>query len=278
MYNQILDQLESKAADRIKEEPGDYIQDGLLYCGKCRTQKQVRITFAGRERTPMCLCQCAAERLEKEEAERREQRRKERIEQIRKEAFPDASLINATFENSVDANETGMTVARNYVDKFPEFLKAGRGLIFFGTVGTGKTYLAACIANALIDKGYTALVTNFSRIVNTIQGMYEGKQEYLDSLNEYDLLVLDDFAAERDTEYMNEQVYNILDNRLRSGLPLILTTNLTASELKEPSGITRQRLHSRIYEMCFPVEIVGKDRRRKDLSQNYARYKEMLGL
>lgn len=278
MYNELLDQLESKAADRIKEEPGDYIQDGLLYCGKCRTQKQVRITFAGRERTPMCLCQCAAERLEKEEAERRERERKERIERRRKEAFQDASLISCTFENSVDANETGMTVARNYVDKFPEFLKSGRGLIFFGGVGTGKTYLAACIANALIDKGYTALVTNFSRIVNTIQGMYEGKQEYLDSLNEYDLLVLDDFAAERDTEYMNEQVYNILDNRLRSGLPLILTTNLTASELKEPNGITRQRLHSRIYEMCFPVEIVGKDRRRKDLSQNYARYKEMLGL
>ena len=278
MYNEILDQLESKAADHIREEPGDYIQDGLLYCGKCKTQKQVRITFAGRERTPMCLCQCAAERLEKEEAERREQRRKDRIEQRRNEAFPDASLINATFENSVDANETGMKVALNYVDKFPEFLQAGRGLIFFGTVGTGKTYLAACIANALIDKGYTALVTNFSRIVNTIQGMYEGKQEYLDSLNEYDLLVLDDFAAERDTEYMNEQVYNILDNRLRSGLPLILTTNLTAAELKEPNGITRQRLHSRIYEMCFPVEIVGKDRRRKDLSQNYAKYKEMLGL
>lgn len=278
MYEQIIDQLESKASDRIKEEPGDYIQDGLLFCGKCRTQKQTRINFMGRERTPFCLCKCASERLEREEAERRKQERKERIERRRKEAFPDADLINCTFENSVDANETGMTVARNYVDKFPEFLQAGRGLIFFGTVGTGKTYLAACIANALIDKGYTALVTNFSRIVNTMQGMYEGKQEYLDSLNEYDLLVLDDFAAERDTEYMNEMVYNILDNRLRSGLPLILTTNLTASELKEPNGITRQRLHSRIYEMCFPVEIVGKDRRRKDLSQNYQKYKEMLGL
>lgn len=278
MFDEVIDSIESAAADHIKEEQGDYYQDGLLYCGKCHTQKQVRVTIFGIERKPYCLCKCAVEQLEKEQAEDRKRERRQRIERNRKNAFADPKLIDCRFEKGVNTNETGLKASQNYVDNFPEFLKAGRGLLFFGAPGTGKTFLAACIANALIDRGYTVLVTSFSRMVHEMQGSLGKQEEYLHGLSLYQLLVIDDYAAERDTDYMNEQVYNILDRRLRTGLPVVLTTNLTAAQLKEPKEVSRQRITSRIYEMCFPIEITGTDRRREKLKQDYERLKGMLGV
>ena len=122
------------------------------------------------------------------------------------------------------------------------------------------------------------MVTNFARLVNTISGMYGGKQEYIDGLNQFDLLVIDDLASERDTEYMGEIVQNIIDARYRSGLPLIVTTNLTSEELKFPAEIRKQRIYSRLFEMCVPVEVTGTDRRRQKLINEYDEIGNLLGL
>lgn len=182
------------------------------------------------------------------------------------------------FCNDDMANEKITKAMKNYVNNFPELLKGGKGLLLYGTVGTGKTYAACEVANALIDKGYPALVTNFARLTNTIQGMYEGKQEYIDSLNRYALLVIDDLGAERKSEFMQEMVFNIIDSRYRAGLPLIITTNLSIQEIKEPSDIGNNRIYDRILERCFPVEISGASRRRKAVRENYNDMKDLLGL
>jgi DNA replication protein DnaC len=171
-----------------------------------------------------------------------------------------------------------MNAAKNYVANFNEFRKSGKGLLLFGTVGTGKTYAAACIANALIDKGYPVLMTNFARIANTVSGMWEGKQEYYDSLNRFPLLILDDLATERKTEYMQEIVFAVTDARYRAGLPLIVTTNLTSEELKHPSDISYQRTFSRLLEMCLPVRVEGKDKRLEKLKEDIQPMKDLLGL
>lgn len=274
----VLNGVEKAAADRIKAEQGDYIVDGLLYCGKCKTQKQVRVELFGQVRTPYCLCKCAADQRDREEKERQQREREIRIQEKRKAGFPDKDLINCTFANDDRSNEKVSSVAQRYAENFPTMLQNGKGLLLFGTVGTGKTFIAAAIANALIDRGYDCLVTNFARLVNTISGMYNGKQEYIDSLNAFDLLIIDDLAAERDTEYMNEIVYNIVDSRYRAGLPLIITTNLTADELKNPADVKKQRIYSRLLEICIPVEVAGKDRRRTQLKRDFDEYKNILGL
>ena len=277
-FESVINGVEQAAADRIKPEQGDYIVDGLLFCGKCQTPKQVRVTFFGHERTPYCLCKCAAEQREREEKERKRREHELRIQEKRKAGFPDKDLINCTFANDDHANEKISNVAQRYAANFDSMLKDGKGLLLFGGVGTGKTFTAACIANALIDKGYDCLVTNFARLINTISGMYAGKQEYIDSLNAFDLLIIDDLAAERDTEYMNEIVYNIVDSRYRAGLPMIITTNLTADELKNPVDVRKQRVYSRLLEICIPIEVTGEDRRRTRLKRDFSEYKNILGL
>lgn len=274
-----ISDLEKKAAERITTEPDDYIgEDGLLYCGKCHTKKQTRIFLLGEERTPPCLCKCRQEQREREEAEHKRILFEDKVKRLRQMGFPEREMQEWTFANADGSNEKLISAAQRYVDNFKEFRKNGKGLLLFGTVGTGKTFISACIANALIDRGYPVLMTNFARIANTVSGMWEGKQEYYDSLNDYQLLVLDDLAAERKTEYMSEIVFNVIDARYRAGLPLIVTTNLTSEELKHPADISYQRTFSRLLEMCIPVEVEGKDKRLEKLKADIKPMKDLLGL
>lgn len=278
-----LSNIIGSMAEKAKQVAGitddDYIgEDGLLYCGKCHTRKQTKIQIFGREDIVYCLCKCQAEARDAEEAEHQRRRRMERINDMRQAGFPDAEMRNWTFERDDQSNEQISKTARKYVEHFEEMKKRGQGLLFFGDVGTGKTFISACIANALIDKGFPCLVTNFARLVNTISGMYEGKQEFIDSLNNFDLLVIDDLASERDTEYMGEIVQNIIDSRYRAGLPLIITTNLTSEELKRPLEIRKKRIYSRLLEMCIPIEVQGKDRRRQKLREEFNEIGNLLGI
>ena len=274
-----IDNVERKAAISIKTNDNDYIgADGLLYCGKCNTRKQTRVNILGIEKTPDCLCQCEVEKREREEAESKRRELARKVSEYRRMGFPESMMQEWTFDNSDGTNDKIMEAARRYALNFDEFRKQGKGLLLFGTVGTGKTYAAACIANALIDRGIPVLMTNFARIANTVGGMWEGKQEYYDSLNRFPLLILDDLAAERKTEYMSEIVFNVIDARYRAGLPLIITTNLTAEELKHPSDISYQRTFSRLLEMCLPVEVKGKDKRLERLKADIQPMKDLLGL
>lgn len=278
-FDKFINDIAEKAAEQNGIQQGDYIgDDGLLYCGQCNTPKQCKVELFGKERVVYCLCQC---RVEKREAERIEQLKAEKalhIQKLRRLGFPDTEMQGWTFDKDDKSNEEISKVAHNYVDNFEEMKKRGKGLLLFGPVGTGKTFISACIANALIDKGNACLVTNFARLVNTIQGMFDGKQEYIDSLNKFDLLVIDDLASERDTEFMGEIVLNIIDSRYRAHLPLIITTNLTSKELKHPAEIRKQRIYSRLFEMCVPIQVNGTDRRKQKLIEEFDETASLLGL
>ena len=231
----------------------------------------------GIERKPMCLCKCMAEQKEAEEKERKRLEFLDEIRKLRRLGFPDKEMSEWRFENDDHSNERITGICQRYVKNFPEMRKNGKGLLLFGSVGTGKTFMSACIANALIDQGLPCLVTNFARLCNTISGLYD-KQPYIDGLNKFSLLVIDDLASERDTEYMGEIVQEIIDARYRSGLPLIITTNLTSEELKHPAEMRKQRIYSRLFEMCIPVEVKGKDRRKEKLKIEFESYEDLLGL
>lgn len=274
----IVDGLEKLAAQSVRINEGDYIVDGLWYCGMCNTPKQTRRNILGKIRTPMCLCKCEAERRDAIEAERKRLEAMENVKRLRRMGFPDAEMQKWTFANDDCSNEKISKIAMKYVDNFSEMKSKGKGLMFYGSVGTGKTFISACIANALIDRGYPCLVTNFARLTNTISGMYDGKQQYIDGLDRFALLVIDDLASERDTEYMGEIVQNIIDARYRAGLPLIITTNLTSEELKHPAEMRKQRIYSRLFEMCIPIEMTGKDRRKEKLKSDYKEMEDLLGL
>lgn len=277
-FTNLFDNIEKRASEKITQNEGDYYVDGLLYCHKCNTPKQCRVELFGQIRTPHCLCKCEAEKRAKIEEEMKRRDRMQRIEKLRMMGFPESEMHGWTFAKDDHQNAKISGVAQNYVENFETMKSKSKGLLLYGPVGTGKSFHAACIVNALIDKGHPCLMTNFSRLGNTIHGMFDGKQDYIDRLNRFDLLVIDDLSAERDTEYMNEIVFNIIDSRYRSGLPLIVTTNLTAEEIKNPADIQKQRTFSRLLEMTIPVEVAGVDRRRNKLVNDFAEFSDILGL
>lgn len=274
----VINAAEKAAAERIKAEQGDYIVDGLLHCGKCKTPKQCRVEIFGEMKTPFCLCKCEVEKRDREEAERKQAERERRISERRRIGFPESDMQKWTFANDDLKNPRITQAMQKYVENYPELRKTGQGLLLYGEVGRGKTYAAAEVANALIDKGYSVLMTNFKRIENTVCGMYEGKQEYYDSLNRFDLLILDDLAAERKTEYMQEIVYNIIDARYRAGKPMIITTNLTSAELKNPQDIMNKRIFDRVLERCLPIEVTGINRRHAKTAASFKELNDLLGL
>ena len=257
---------------------GDYIgDDGLWYCGKCHTKKQTEIVLPWGVKRPMCLCKCESERIKREDAERKRREFAAIVEKNRRAGFADYEMSKWTFAND-DGESPKLTAAmKRYVDNFADMEHHGKGLLLYGSCGTGKTYAACEVANALIDRGVTVLVTNFARLINDLQGNFE-RQAYIDGLNYYRLLVIDDLGVERNTEFAKEQVYNIIDGRYRAGLPMIITTNLSMDKMSKPDDVDNLRIYDRILERCYPIKVDGVSRRKKAVMADYASMRDMLGL
>lgn len=252
----------------------DYVDEatGLLFCGKCRTKKQTDVQFFGR--VP-CLCECGLLDRNRQEQERRAQNLSVWLERARKECFTDARLVNWNFANDNGDNAELTAKMQRYVDNFADMLAEGQGLLLWGTVGTGKTFAACEVANALLEKGYSALVTNFTEVINELQNSHD-RQEYLEELNRHKLLVIDDLGAEWGSEYAKSQVYNLIDMRYRCGLPMVITTNLSLEQIKSAREFSDKRIFDRVLERCYPIEVVGASNRRKNIISNYQRMKKLI--
>ena len=267
------------AKERLHRLPreDEYVNetDGFIYCSKCRTPRQAKAELSGRLLTVPVMCKCMSEARAKEDAERKERERLEHVARLRSAGLRDTALREYTFENDNGYNPE-LKKAREYVAQWDKMKSMSMGLLIWGNVGTGKTFAAGCIANALIDKGVPVLMTNFSRILNSLTGMFsEGRNEFIDGFNKYELLIIDDLGIERNSEFALEQVYNIVDGRYRSKKPLIVTTNLTLDELKRPPELARRRIYDRILERCIPLRINNGNIRKMNAALNMARARKM---
>lgn len=270
-----MEAIVNNLSNNVPHSDDEYIgQDGLLYCKKCGSKVQLWIEFAGVKKLVRCICRCKKAELDayEKQQEQEENSRKRRL------CFADTNMAGWTFENDDRNNPRLSDAMQNYVKNFAEFKAEGKGLLLHGTVGTGKTYFAACIANALIDDGYKVQMTNFTRLINLVQGTFEGKQAVVDNLLKHHLVIIDDLGAERKSEFMQEQVWNIIDALYRSGTPFIITTNLTMNEIKNPADIGFARIYDRILERCHPVEVSGVSRRRLKVKDSFLDTQTKLGL
>ena len=269
------------AVEAANAAPDDYINsaDGLKYCGKCHTPKEAfypaDLQAQGFTKHPV-MCKCADERREREEAERREYERMSYMTMLRSEAFHDMPAAGWRFESAA-VTTPQLEKARGYAQNWDEFKKAGIGLLLFGNVGTGKSYAAGCVANALIDRLESVLFVGMSDVVNRMQGNFGADRDsYTTSLIRPELLILDDLGAERNTSFGKERVFDVINRRRLTGKPMIITTNIPIVTMQKPASLDERRIYDRILEVCVPIRFDGENFRRGNAKHNLEKAAQLL--
>lgn len=261
-------------------EPEDYRVDGILYCGKCHTSKEILVPEEqarqlGLRSNPFSVrCACSRAKLEEKDARAQELAHRKKVEQLKKDCFGTADAMREwTFEND-DGSNPKMVYIHNFVDRWEEVCEKGLGLLIWGGIGTGKSFAAACIANALIEQGVSVIMMKLSDYIDSPQ---EERQALLKQMGNCKLLIIDDFGVEYNHEYVQKEIYKVIDHRYENGKPLIITTNLPLSVFDNPENDNEKRVFSRLQEMCSQrILFDGEDRRKIFAKENRAKMTKLL--
>lgn len=259
--------------------------DGLLHCAECGEATERELVFplldgsGGTEKRKVPVsCRCKREARENTERRLAFEESKRQIDKLRNMSLMDEKLKGVTFASyeKTEENAKALNLAQKYVDRFEEMYEKGQGLLFWGDVGTGKSYTAAAICNELLEKQVPVIMTSFIKLLKSMGNFEREDEELIKRLNEAKLLVIDDLGAERGTDFALEKVYDIIDSRYRTGKPIILTTNLALPEMQNCSDIRYNRIYDRIFEMCYPVRLTGLSWRKKEAVARFDTMKQIL--
>jgi DNA replication protein DnaC len=211
-------------------------------------------------------CKCKRCKLKKQQIEDESKQKQIRLNQIivnsmMSENFKACSLKN--WDHHV-GNESLFKIAKEYISKFQDMKANNHGMLIYGNTGNGKTYFSACIAGALLEKlvpvicvGAIALTERIS--ISKRNFGNEGIFTVLNALENADLLILDDLGTEEDNKWTRAMIYQIIEKRNSSKLPIIITTNMTISDLKDRYD---ERTYSRLTDMCSFIRNTGNDIRK----------------
>lgn len=217
-------------------------------CPICHGDEWILKIIDGREVAVPCKCR-----------EKAVMRRRIHFAEI-PDVFKDMTL--KTFDLSVYGTQEGRAKARmacgiikEYLNAFDEAKAAGAGLyIFSATKGSGKTRMAVSIANELMHNHNTAAkFATGTRILNEIRHTYDRETDMtesrlLDALATVDVLIIDDFGAEKVTDWVRDKFYEVINSRYVGKKVTIFTSNQDLKTLQYDDRIT-----SRIKEMCYLV-------------------------
>lgn len=244
--------------DKFKTKPGEFYEDGAYRCPVCRAPVSYNNEL-GVVRIP---CECGERAAEEQAAAEKRKKADER----RSKAFgnPYSKRLKFTFETDDKRNAEASSILLKYCDDFEERRKNGEGfLIHSPATGGGKSFLAAAVANRLIDDGYNVMVTDFmalrDRLYNPTAYKFVNKEDFLCRLRSLDFIVIDDLGAGQSTEFALEVEYRVIDVLTDSNVPLIVTTNATMAEIMGESDISKRRVLDRILGSCVLLNVEPPD-------------------
>lgn len=302
-------------ADKAKAEgyrlpDGDIPQPTICpYCGKERyyygmVMFGLKIVFRWTDRPEACTCakgqaeeraiRAAKEKAEQElEKEKRNREMAERVSKLADQSGMRARFLTRTFDRFVvcEGNKTAYNAAKMYADNFADMLPQKgvegkykpptaerNGLFITGSYGTGKTHLAAAIANQLIGQNIPVICMTMIDLLAKIKSTFDNAQNFgnieteesiMRIYEKVPLLIIDDIGSEQPTEWGIAKIYAIINARYEAYMPVIITTNYGGAELvtrmTPKSGDSRnaEKTLDRLKEMCVGIAMDGKSRRSK---------------
>lgn len=153
---------------------------------------------------------------------------------------------------------------RAFIEGLDSNLESGQGIWLFGDTGTGKTTLAMLVSKEALAKGHSVAIYSLPKLLARIRRTYDGEpggdsySAFFKRLTSVDLLHIDDFGAEKRSDWVLEQLYALVNERYEDERSVMLTTNLTVDKLEDQIG---RRTVSRLTETCEQVPLFGADRR-----------------
>ena len=182
---------------------------------------------------------------------------------------------NFSLDFYADENKTAMKKIFEYVKNYAENISPkSESLLFFGDTGLGKTHLSLAVATAALERGMGVVYSPVQNIIQKLEKehfSYNSDTPILDDVLECDLLILDDLGTEFSTSYSQSLIYNIINTRILTGMPTIISTNLQLEELAEKYN---NRVASRIIG-CYSIKkFCGTDVRQQKRIKTFNRGKE----
>ena len=249
--------------------------DGLRYCTKCHTlrvTKDIIPVFNAHMPTP---CECMKEETRKQEERLEYMRKMDAVDKIRSASLLGDRYKDTTFDKTELVGgdfDKAFQRCRKYCDIHEEALANGYGIYLYGTSGTGKTHLTACICNELIRKCQQCLFTNFFEISKLIRSTFHKNTEaetIIKRISSVDFLFIDDLGTEMlkrngEDNWLQEQVFDIINKRYNERKPTIFSSNYSLNELIEQRGMMPKTV-DRIMEMSTAIiKIDGASYRAKN--------------
>lgn len=239
-----------------EETPNEHSQI-ILKCQECGGTIAYKTGFYEYGRDCKCL---------------REARKKAKVDKFKNLSINDRNSGSDIFKNAV-VGENNAEVElykkiKKYVLGFDQVLKINDGLLFKGNCGTGKTFLANCICNFLIDKGYAVLSFKLADYLRVLREDFEKKigleGKLLEAIKEADLLFIDDLGSEKVSEdWGKEKIYSLIDTRYGARKPILITTNLNAQEMLDFLRYKgTDKILDRINEMVKPYDFTWETKRK----------------
>lgn len=241
---------------RWYQEPGDFEVDGVLICGVCGKPKEDGIFPIIHEHQMGALFR--KQRTESEIAAIIERRRAACFAGEFRELAGECRIERADSDTQPEALDAIIRFRKTMREN--RALKMGRGLLFYGDKGRGKTFISGCLMNMLVDDGYKCLMTSIRRLKSQSEERFGSTNGLVEWLCGFDAVCLDDLFRERGTESMAEFSFTIIDSLYKRRVPMIITTNMSRAYMTNPNDRDGAIL-DRVKERCEKIEMTGRNRR-----------------
>lgn len=185
------------------------------------------------------------------------------IDKLIRESQINKRFQNRTFDNYKPQNESqfiGLKKSRDYANNIYEYLETGINLILAGAgcVGTGKTHLACSIAHCVMNNNIPTKFINVTSMIDDIK-----KDFNITQFTNVDLLIIDDLGKEKNSDWVCEQIYSIINSRYEQMKPTIITTEGTIEDLKNKYNEKGRAIISRLIQDFIFIKLTGEDYRKK---------------